>query len=49
MVEAGQVLAILEAMKMENMVVAPHEGTVARVNVRGGEQVARGTVLVELR
>jgi excisionase family DNA binding protein len=48
-VEAGQVLVILEAMKMENTVTAPAAGTVARVAVEPGRQVGRGEILVELR
>jgi excisionase family DNA binding protein len=48
-VEQGQVLVVLEAMKMENGVVAPSAGTVERVAVGPGQQVSRGDVLVELR
>lgn len=48
-VEQGQVLVVLEAMKMENAVVAPSAGTVERVTVGPGQQVSRGDVLVELR
>ena len=47
-VEAGQVLVVLEAMKMENTVPAPAAGRVARVLVTPGQQVQRGEVLVEL-
>ena len=47
-VEAGQVLVVLEAMKMENAVVAPAPARVARVLVGAGEQVQRGQPLVEL-
>ena len=47
-VETGQVLLVLEAMKMENAVTAQSGGTVARVNVRDGDQVSRGDILVEL-
>ncbi len=39
-VERGQVLLILEAMKMELALTAPFEGTVAEVKVSAGEQVA---------
>ena len=35
-VKAGDVLVILEAMKMENEIVAPQDGTVASVNVNKG-------------
>jgi excisionase family DNA binding protein len=47
-VEAGQVLIVLEAMKMENNVPAPAAGRVARVLVTPGEQVQRAQTLVEL-
>jgi acetyl/propionyl-CoA carboxylase alpha subunit len=47
-VEAGQVLVVLEAMKMENTVPAPAAGRVAKVMVEAGRQVQRGDTLVEL-
>ena len=47
-VEAGQVLLVLEAMKMENAVVAPAPARVERVLVEAGRQVQRGEALVEL-
>jgi acetyl/propionyl-CoA carboxylase alpha subunit len=47
-VEAGQVLVVLEAMKMENNVAAPAAGRVAQVLVIPGQQVQRGETLVEL-
>lgn len=47
-VERGQVLVILEAMKMEHEVVAPEEGTVEEVRVEAGQQVEAGAVLVVL-
>ena len=47
-VEAGRVLIVLEAMKMENTVPAPAAGRVARLLVEAGRQVQRGDVLVEL-
>jgi acetyl/propionyl-CoA carboxylase alpha subunit len=47
-VEAGQVLLVLEAMKMENTVPAPASGRVARVHVEAGQQVQRGDRLVEV-
>jgi acetyl-CoA/propionyl-CoA carboxylase, biotin carboxylase, biotin carboxyl carrier protein len=47
-VEAGQVLVVLEAMKMENGVPAPSPATVAGVLVEVGQQVQRGQPLVEL-
>jgi 3-methylcrotonyl-CoA carboxylase alpha subunit len=47
-VEAGQVLIVLEAMKMENNVPAPAAGRVARILVAPGQQVQRAETLVEL-
>ncbi|MGI8927951.1 MAG: biotin carboxylase N-terminal domain-containing protein [Candidatus Limnocylindrales bacterium] len=47
-VEAGQVLIVLEAMKMENTVPAPGAGVVARILVKPGQQVQRAETLVEL-
>lgn len=48
-VEAGQVLVVLEAMKMEHRLGAPFAGEVARVAVREGQQVAMREPLVEIR
>ncbi|MDX6748821.1 biotin carboxylase N-terminal domain-containing protein [Geminicoccaceae bacterium 1502E] len=47
-VEAGQPLAILEAMKMEHRFEAPVAGRVAAVHVREGEQVEEGAILLDL-
>ena len=47
-VKKGDVLIVLEAMKMENEIVAPQDGTVASVNVTVGEQVEAGAVLATL-
>jgi biotin carboxyl carrier protein len=47
-VEAGQLLALLEAMKMEHRITATVAGTVARVAVRAGDVIREGDTLVEL-
>ena len=45
-VGAGQVLLIMEAMKMEHSVTAPQDGTVAQVSVGAGDQVDADALLV---
>ncbi|MEU0485852.1 biotin/lipoyl-containing protein, partial [Streptosporangium sp. NPDC006013] len=45
-VGGGQVVVVLEAMKMEHRITAPAPGTVAAVNVAPGRQVEAGFVLV---
>ncbi|MDR0361691.1 MAG: biotin/lipoyl-binding protein [Planctomycetota bacterium] len=48
MVKAGQVLMILEAMKMENDIPAPHDGKVVQVLVSKGSTVDTGAPLLTL-
>jgi len=45
-VGAGQVLVVLEAMKMEHTLRSPHDGTVLEVDCSAGDQVDAGAVLV---
>lgn len=47
-VSRGQPLLVLEAMKLETVVVSPCDGTVATVKVAETDQVARGQVMIEV-
>lgn len=47
-VAKGDVLMVLEAMKMENDIVAPEAGTVASINASVGQAVESGDVLATL-
>ncbi|TDJ74798.1 acetyl/propionyl/methylcrotonyl-CoA carboxylase subunit alpha [Pseudomonas putida] len=47
-VEAGTALVVLEAMKMEHSIRAPHGGMVQALFCQEGDMVSEGTVLVEL-
>ena len=47
-VSKGQRLAIVEAMKMEHVLTAPQDGTVAEIGAQPGQQVAEGAKVVAL-
>ncbi len=47
-VEKGQILAIVEAMKMENQMRSPMNGKVKKIPVKPGDKVDANQVLVEL-
>jgi 3-methylcrotonyl-CoA carboxylase alpha subunit len=47
-VKAGQKLIVLEAMKMEQALVAPFDGTVAELRATAGAQVTEGTLLARI-
>jgi 3-methylcrotonyl-CoA carboxylase alpha subunit len=47
-VVSRHVLAVMEAMKMEHAVAAPYEGRVVAVNVKLGDRVNAGAILVEI-
>jgi len=46
-VRAGEKLAVIEAMKMENTLVAAHDGVVAQVKAAKGESLAVDQVILE--
>ena len=47
-VKAGQEVAVLEAMKMENSIEATHDGTVTAINVAKGDSVLEGAPIVTI-
>jgi glutaconyl-CoA/methylmalonyl-CoA decarboxylase subunit gamma len=48
MVRAGQVVVVMEAMKMENQIQAPCDGTVSKVFIKKGDNVAEGNPMLEI-
>ncbi|MFZ5912554.1 MAG: biotin/lipoyl-containing protein [Chloroflexota bacterium] len=48
-VEKGQVLVILESMKMQNELKAPRAGTIHRIRVRAGESVEQKQTLLSVQ
>lgn len=48
-VKPGDIVLIMEAMKMENNVIAEHEGEVTAINVNLGQAVMQDDVLVEIQ
>ena len=47
-VEAGQLLLIHEAMKMQNRVVAPISGVVVELNVKAGDKITKNHLMVKI-
>ena len=47
-VKAGQKVAVLEAMKMENEIQAECDGTVTAIHVQKGDQVVEGSKLISI-
>ena len=47
-VKAGQDILVMEAMKMENKIQAPHDGTIKKIFAQPGANVAEGDPLLEI-
>ena len=47
-VKKGENLLILDAMKMQNNVKCPFDGKIKSIEVKTGDKVAKGTLLIEL-
>lgn len=47
-VKQGDVLVILDAMKMYNRLIAPSAGKVKEINVKPGDRVSKGALLVSI-
>jgi biotin carboxyl carrier protein len=47
-VKTGAKLCILEAMKMENEITSPKNGTVTHIHIDSGDNVEKGNLLMEI-
>ena len=47
-VKRGQKLAVIEAMKMENEILAPQDGTISGIHVSKGDSVLEGAEIVTI-
>jgi len=46
-VKAGQELAIIEAMKMENIITAEHDAKIAKIHIKAGDQIQANQMVME--
>ena len=46
-VEAGQVVFVIESMKMENDIVSPRQGVIKSLSINSGEKVQANALLLE--
>ena len=47
-VQRGDNIIILEAMKMENRIKSPRTGVIKTINVKAGDKIAKGVLMLEL-
>lgn len=47
-VQEGDVLLILQAMKMNNKLTAPFAGKIKKINVNAGDKIPKGTLMIEM-
>lgn len=47
-VKEGDILLILQAMKMDNKLTAPFDGKIKRICVNQGDKIPKGTLMIEM-
>lgn len=47
-IEEGEIILILEAMKMKNKIAAPKSGKIKKINVEVGQSVAKNYIMIEI-